>query len=126
MDVYIKVVATSAGVLAEETFLVSFCNGLFKLETFEPELSSHVNVCSLGAHRETNAESALDKLVGVVSQDLSVLAGTWLKRPLAGSDSSALMTRYEGLPSLTLGINEYFRPVSRPASQMGNLHHLFL
>lgn len=35
---------------------------------------------------------------------------------MPGSDSSALITKYDGLPSYdTFGINEYFNPVGKPA-----------
>jgi len=38
-----------------------------------------------------------------------------LSLQVPGSDSSALITKYDGLPSLTFGMNEYFSPDGKPA-----------
>lgn len=78
MNVDIKVIATSTCVLSDQSLSIGFLDCSFELKSFEPELSSDVNVCSLCSHGKTNDESSLDEFVRVMSQNFSILAGTWL------------------------------------------------
>lgn len=74
----IKVVATATGILSDKTLGVGLINSFLKLQLLVPELSTHVDVRSLGPHTEADDESTLNKLVRVMSEDLSVLASAWL------------------------------------------------
>jgi hypothetical protein len=78
MDIDVEVIATSAGVLAEESSLVGFIDCLLQLKSLVPELTSNVDVSGLGTHGEPNTESALYELVWIVTQYLSILASTRL------------------------------------------------
>ena len=84
MNDYIEVVATATCVLANESLLVCLIDGSLQLDLLVPELTSNVDVGCLGAHAEADYEGAFDKLVRVVSQDLTVLAGARLR--LVGVD----------------------------------------
>lgn len=53
--------------------------GLLEAISFNPELSSHVDVCRFGSHRESNHQRSFHELVRVSSHDLSVLARSWLR-----------------------------------------------
>jgi hypothetical protein len=74
LNVDIEVIATSAGVLAEEALGIGLINCALELNLLIPELASHVDVSGLGSHTETNNESAFDELVRIVSKDFSILA----------------------------------------------------
>ncbi len=43
-----------------------------------PELSSHVDVCSLGTHGESDHQCSLNQLVRVSSENFPVLTGAGL------------------------------------------------
>ena len=79
MSIDIKVVATTASVLSEETLVISFLDCSFELESLVPELTSAVDVSGLGSHSEATDEGTLDKLMWVESKDLSIFTGTWLR-----------------------------------------------
>ena len=79
MNDHIEVVATTTSVLSDESLLICLVDGSLQLDLLVPELASNVDVGCLGAHAEANYESAFDKLVWVVSQDLSILAGARLR-----------------------------------------------
>ena len=74
----IKVVATATGILSDKTLGVGLINSFLKLQLLVPELTTYVDVRSLGPHTEADDESTLNKLVRVMSEDLSVLASAWL------------------------------------------------
>jgi len=75
----IEVEATVAGVFAQQALCVGLVDSALKLDLLVPELTANINVGSLGTHAEANDKSALDQLVRVVSQNLAVLAGAWLR-----------------------------------------------
>ena len=78
MDDHIEVVAASTGIFANKTLCVGLIDSFLKLDLFIPELSTNVDVGSLGAHAEANHEGAFDELMRVVSEDLAILASAWL------------------------------------------------
>ena len=78
MDDDIEVIATIAGVFAEIALCVGFVDSALKLNLFVPELAANIDVSSLGPHAETDDESAFDKLVGVVTKNLAILASAGL------------------------------------------------
>lgn len=73
---HIKIVATATGILAEETLGVGLVDGILKLNLLIPELTTHINVRSLSTHGKSNDKCSLNELVGVVSHNFSVFAGT--------------------------------------------------
>ena len=78
MDNDIEVVARAAGVLTEEALFIGLIDGTLELVDFVPELTTDVNISSLGAHTETNNKGAFDKFVRVMTHDLTVFAGSRL------------------------------------------------
>ena len=78
MDENIKVVAGTAGVLANQTILVRLVDRVLEHSGLMDELASDVDVRSGRVHRSASDEAALDELVGVLSHDLAVLAGAGL------------------------------------------------
>ena len=79
MDNDIEVVARAASVLANEALLIGLIDSSLELVHLIPELATDVDVSGLGAHTESDDEGTLDELVGVVTEDFTVLAGTWLR-----------------------------------------------
>ena len=79
VHVDIEVVARVASVLAEEALFVGLIDSSLKLDLLVPELATDVDVGSLGTHAEADDKSALDELVWVVSEDLTVLASARLR-----------------------------------------------
>ncbi len=73
-DIDIKVVAGTARVLANEALLIGLSDGAIKAVGLVPELSTNVDVSSLGTHGETSNETAFDKLVGIVAHNLTIFA----------------------------------------------------
>lgn len=78
MDNHIEIVATIAGVLAQETFSISFVHSPLELSNLIPKLSSDVDVRLACSHGKSNDQGSFHKLVGVVPHDLSIFASTWL------------------------------------------------
>ena len=74
MNIDVVVIAGAASIFPEETLIVSLLDCLFELETLIPKLTTNVDVTCLGAHSKANAQGAFNKLVRVVSQDLSIFA----------------------------------------------------
>jgi hypothetical protein len=79
LDVDIKIISTTASVLAKEALLVCFIDSTLQLDLLIPELAAHINVSGLCSHTETDNQSTLNELVGVMSQDLSIFACSWLR-----------------------------------------------
>ena len=79
MNVDIKVIATSTSVLSDKSLVVGFLNSSLELESLEPEFTSDVNIGGLCSHGETNDEGSFYEFVRVISQNLSVLAGSRLR-----------------------------------------------
>ena len=79
MHVDIKVVAAATGVFAKEAFLISFVNGFLKLVGFVPEFASNVDISSFSSHAEPYYQSALHKLMRIVSQYFPIFARSWLR-----------------------------------------------
>ena len=73
----IEVVATTTGILSNESLLICLVDGSLQLDLLVPELASNIDVGCLGAHAEADYESAFNKLVWVMSHNLSVLACAW-------------------------------------------------
>jgi hypothetical protein len=78
LNIDIKVVATSAGVLSNEALSVCLIDSLLELDHLVPELSTAVNISSLCSHTETNNECALNEFMRVMSQYLSIFTGARL------------------------------------------------
>jgi len=78
VDDNVEVETTATCVLANKAFRVGLVNGTLKLDHLVPELSSHVDVGSLGAHGMTHDEGAFNELVWVVAQYFSVFTRAWL------------------------------------------------
>ena len=70
----VEIVAGAAGILAEVSLLVSLVNGNLHVGRFVVELSSDVDVGGAGAHGSSGHQTAFDELVGIVTQDLAILA----------------------------------------------------
>jgi hypothetical protein len=79
VNINIKVITTSASVFTKESLLIGFIDSLLKTVGLMPELSSYINIGSLGLHTKTNDQSSFDKLMRIMSQDFSVLASTRLR-----------------------------------------------
>ena len=79
MSVHIEIIARAASILAEETFVVRLLDGLLKLETFIPKLTTHVDVSSLCSHTEAHDQSTFDEFMWVMSQNLTILACSRLR-----------------------------------------------
>ena len=75
----IEVVTTATSVLTNKTLGVGFIDRTLELHLLVPKLTSHVDVGSLGTHAESDDECTFHKLVGVMSQDLTILASSWLR-----------------------------------------------
>ena len=78
MHKYVKIISSAAGVSADQTGLVGLVYGRLHVGWLIVELAANVNVCSSCAHSAASNQTALDKLVRIVSHDFSVLAGAWL------------------------------------------------
>ena len=78
MNINIEIIATAASILSEETLFVCLIDSTLKLNLFVPELTTDVDVSSLSSHTETNNKSTLNEFVRIMSQNFSILAGTWL------------------------------------------------
>lgn len=78
MDVDVKVVAGATGILANQAVGVGLVDGGLENGSLVVELTADVNVGSGGIHAAAGKQAALDKLVGVLANNLSVLAGTGL------------------------------------------------
>jgi len=76
VDVVVK--AGIAGVLADQSGLVSLLDRLAQPLGLAVELAAHVDVAGAGADGETGHQAALEQAVRVVAQDLPVLAGARL------------------------------------------------
>lgn len=79
MNINIEIITTSASILSNEALLVGLIDSPLKLDLLVPELTSHVDVGSLGSHAESDHECTLDELVRVVSQNFSIFACTGLR-----------------------------------------------
>jgi hypothetical protein len=78
VDVDIKVVAGTAGVLADEAGLVCLLDSALEHCSLVVELSSNIDVGGSGVHGTPSDEAALDQLVWVLAHNLAVLAGSGL------------------------------------------------
>ena len=78
MNNNIEVIARAAGVLTKETLLVGLIYGTLELVNLVPELTTDIDIGSLGAHTETNNKGTFDKFVRVMTHDLTVFAGSRL------------------------------------------------
>ena len=87
-DVDVEVVAGARGVLADEALGVGLLDGAVEAVGLVPELTTDVDVRGLSAHGEASEESTFDKLVRVVTHDLTVLARAGLG--LVGVDDEVL------------------------------------
>lgn len=120
MNVDVEIVATSTCISSEEAFLVCLCDCLLELESLEPKLTSDVDVAGLCLHGRSDDQGSLHKLVGVMSEDLSVLACSWLRLvgvddKIRGSTGDKQIRKTTYLPSLTLGMKLYLSPLGNPA-----------
>ena len=75
----IEVISRPTGILSDHALGIGLFDCLLKLNLLVPELASPVNVGSLCSHTETNNEGSFDKLMRVMSQDLSVFASARLR-----------------------------------------------
>ena len=78
VDVKIEIPARAAGVLADQPRLVGLVDGVLQAPAFVDEFAAHIDVGGMGAHGEGGQKAALDQMMGVVAQDLAVLAGARL------------------------------------------------
>lgn len=77
MDNYIKVVAAAACVLTNKSLCVGFIDSSLQLDLLVPELATNIDVGCFRSHAEAHDEGTFDKLVWVMTQDLTVLASAW-------------------------------------------------
>lgn len=78
VDVNVEVVTRTAGVLANETLLVSLLNGPLEDSGLVVELAADVDVGGCAVHGTTGNKTSFNQLVRVFSHNLTVLAGAWL------------------------------------------------
>lgn len=78
VDEDVEVVSGVAGVLANQSILVCLVDGVLENGSLVNELAADVDVGGGGVHRSAGDEAALDKLVGILSHNLAVLAGSGL------------------------------------------------
>ncbi|WPK23735.1 hypothetical protein PUMCH_000980 [Australozyma saopauloensis] len=78
VDVDIKVVTGATSVLTNQASLVSLVDGLLQHNGFVIELTTDVNVGGSSVHTSTSQQTALNQLVRVLSDDLTILTGTRL------------------------------------------------
>ena len=75
VDEDVKVIAGSAGVLADEAGFVGFLDGALEDGGFVVEFTADVDVGSAAVHGASRNETAFDELVWVFAHDLAVFAG---------------------------------------------------
>lgn len=78
VNVYVKVVSGTAGVLADQASCVGLVDSVLENSSFVVELATDVDVGGVGVHSTTHHQATLDQLLGVLAHDLSVLASTGL------------------------------------------------
>jgi hypothetical protein len=78
VNIYVKVESGTAGVLANETVLVSLLNCALQDGGLVVELTTDVDVCRGTIHGTAGNHTSLDELVRVLAHNLSVLARSWL------------------------------------------------
>lgn len=78
VNVDVKVVSRSAGVLSDQTVLVGLLNGALKDGSLVVELTTNVDVSSCAVHGTTSDQAAFDQSVWILAHDFTVLASTWL------------------------------------------------
>jgi hypothetical protein len=76
VQVHIELVARPTGVLANVPGLVRFIDGLLHVRGLLEELATDVDVGGGGVHGTAGDETAFDELVGVATEDFTVLAGS--------------------------------------------------
>mmetsp|Transcript_29109 Transcript_29109/g.45021 ORF Transcript_29109/g.45021 Transcript_29109/m.45021 type:complete len:208 (-) Transcript_29109:323-946(-) len=76
MDVNFHRPATATSIRSKKTRSSCLCDGFFKAVTFKNELTSNVDVSSMGMHSPSSNEATLNQLMGIVSHDFSVLTGS--------------------------------------------------
>src|SRR6476661_2698820 len=74
----VEVIARAAGVLADQTSLISLGNGALQDTGFLDEFAADIDIGGARAHREAGDQRALDQLVRIVADDLAVLAASGL------------------------------------------------
>ena len=67
VDVYVKIIPGTTGVLAEQTSLVGLVDGLLEVRRLLVEFAADVDVCRVGVHGAPCDEAAFDKLVWVAA-----------------------------------------------------------
>jgi hypothetical protein len=85
VDIDVEIVSGTASVLADETSSVGFVDSLLDVGRLLVEFTTDVDVGCVGVHGAPRDETSFDELVGVTSEDFSVLAGSWFS--LVGIDN---------------------------------------
>jgi hypothetical protein len=76
VNVDVKVVARATGVLSDQSILVGLVDGALQDGSFVDEFASNVDIGSAGVHGSAGDKAAFDELVGVLSHDFTILAGS--------------------------------------------------
>lgn len=74
MQIYVEVVAGSAGVLADQAFFVCFLDSALEDSGFMVKFAADIDICCGGVHGAADNETAFDELVRVLTHDFTVLA----------------------------------------------------
>ena len=78
MDEDVEVVATAAGVLADQTFFVGFLDCTLQDGGFVVEFTADVDIGGSAIHRSAGNEAAFNQFVRVFAHDFSIFAGAGL------------------------------------------------
>lgn len=76
VDEYVEVVASSAGVLADQACLVGFVDGPLEDGSFVVEFTADVDVGGVSVHGTADNQATLDQLLRVLSHNLTILASS--------------------------------------------------
>ena len=99
VNVDVEVPAGPRRVLADQARLIGLVDGGLKLLAFADEFTTDIDVTDMRAHREASDQATFDQLLGIVTQDVPVLAGAGLG--LVGIDDQVVRAavgflRHEG------------------------------
>src|SRR3984957_31161 len=78
MDVAVEIPAVNI-VPADERRLIGFIDSRLKPLALADEFPTHLDVASMGVHREAGNQATFDEEMRIIPHDVAVLAGTWLR-----------------------------------------------
>ncbi len=74
----VEIVTGSTGIFADQTLFVSLVDCDLNVGSFVIELATNVNVGGAGSHGPTGDEASFDKLMRIVTHNLTIFARSWL------------------------------------------------